>query len=61
MLSPYLLALAVAGTVNAATPNAFEPASTQDLTVAFGTELATNGVNIARASKYHQFTTPNYL
>jgi hypothetical protein len=57
MLSSYLFALAIAGTATAATPKAFEPASTNDLTVAFGTTLATNGVNIPRASKQ----SPSYL
>ncbi|EPE30006.1 PEBP-like protein [Glarea lozoyensis ATCC 20868] len=50
MLSSYILALAVAGSVHAATPNAFEPASSGDLIVAFGSQLATNGVNIPRAN-----------
>jgi hypothetical protein len=51
MLSSYVIALAVAGAANAATPNGFRPASTADLTVAFGSELATDGVNIPRAGK----------
>jgi hypothetical protein len=50
MLSSYILALAVAGGVHAATPTAFEPASSGNLIVAFGSQLATNGVNIPRAS-----------
>ncbi|KAG9231303.1 phosphatidylethanolamine-binding protein [Amylocarpus encephaloides] len=49
MLSSYIFTLALAGTSFAATPKAFEPASNGDLMVAFGSKLATNGVNIPRA------------
>ncbi|CAG8971981.1 hypothetical protein HYALB_00003319 [Hymenoscyphus albidus] len=49
MLSSYIVALAMAGAVNAATPAGFEPAATADLFVAFGQKAAVNGVLIPRA------------
>ncbi|TVY49184.1 Protein FLOWERING LOCUS T [Lachnellula cervina] len=41
--------IALAGIVTAFTPVGFQPASTNNLTVAFGNTLATNGVNLPKA------------
>jgi len=49
MFSKLLLASALAGAVAAFTPPGFEPASSNNLTVAFGNTLAVNGVNLPRA------------
>lgn len=49
MLSSYLVALAVAGTVNAVTPAGFEPSSTGSLFVAYNNKAAVDGVLVPRA------------
>ncbi|TVY81851.1 Protein FLOWERING LOCUS T [Lachnellula suecica] len=49
MLSSSLIAVAFAGAATAFTPVGFEPASTNNLTVAFGNTLAINGVNLPKA------------
>jgi hypothetical protein len=43
------ITVALAGAVTAFTPPGFEPASSQNLTVAFGSVLAVNGVNLPMA------------
>ena len=48
MLS-FLIAVALAGAATAFTPAGFQPASTGNLTVAFGNTLAINGANIPKA------------
>lgn len=54
MLSLYsLLAVALAGGASAFTPSGFEPASENNLTVAFGSKLAMNGVQVLRAGNLH--------
>jgi hypothetical protein len=49
MLYNILLTIALAATANAKTPDGFEPASSQDLFVAFGTTPAIDGVNLPKA------------
>ncbi|KAI9650386.1 hypothetical protein NHQ30_000400 [Ciborinia camelliae] len=44
-----LLAVALAGGASAFTPSGFEPASTNNLTVAYGSKLAMNGIQVLRA------------
>ncbi|KAF5871056.1 putative phosphatidylethanolamine-binding protein pebp protein [Botrytis fragariae] len=45
----HVLTLALAGGASAFTPPGFEPSSTNDLTVAYGSKLATNGIQMLRA------------
>lgn len=51
MFSTSFIAVVVAGaaTVIAFTPPGFQPASTSNLTVAFGNTLALNGIDIPKA------------
>jgi hypothetical protein len=49
MLSNTILPFALAGAAIAFTPPGFEPASKQNLTVAFGNTLAVNGKEIQKA------------
>ncbi|KAF7944509.1 hypothetical protein EAE96_010900 [Botrytis aclada] len=44
-----VLTVALAGGASAFTPPGFEPSSTNDLTVAYGSKLATNGIQMLRA------------
>ncbi|THV44683.1 hypothetical protein BGAL_0595g00030 [Botrytis galanthina] len=44
-----VLTVALAGGASAFTPSGFEPSSTNDLTVAYGSKLATNGIQMLRA------------
>lgn len=46
-----VLTVALAGGASAFTPPGFEPSSTNDLTVAYGSKLATNGIQMLRAGK----------
>jgi len=48
MLSTSLVVIALAGAGTAFTPSGFEPASTANLTVAFGNILAVNGVDLQK-------------
>jgi hypothetical protein len=50
-----LIAVALAGVATAFTPPGFEPASSNNLTVAFGNVLAVNGVDIPKAGKFYFF------
>ncbi|KAB8291656.1 hypothetical protein EYC80_006456 [Monilinia laxa] len=43
------LAVALAGGASAFTPSGFEPASSENLTVAYGSKLAVNGIQMLRA------------
>jgi hypothetical protein len=52
MLSNTVLAFALAGAAIAFTPPGFEPASKQNLTVAFGNTLAVNGKEMQKAGIY---------
>lgn len=47
--SSFIIAVAFAGAATAFTPVGFQPASTNNLTVAFGNTLAMNGVNLPKA------------
>ena len=64
MRSSPCVVLALAGVATAFTPPGFQPASTNNLTVAFGNTLAINGVNLPKAgqstlpSSQLQLTTP---
>ena len=55
MFSKILITVSLAGAVTAFTPAGFEPASSKNLTVAFGNVLAVNGVDIPKAGKKFQF------
>jgi hypothetical protein len=55
MFSSSLIAVALAGVAAAFTPPGFEPASSNNLTVAFGSVLAVNGVDIPKAGKFCSF------
>ncbi|RAL58364.1 hypothetical protein DID88_006044 [Monilinia fructigena] len=44
-----LFAVALAGRASAFTPSGFEPASSENLTVAYGSKLAINGIQMLRA------------
>lgn len=49
MLSSFILAALTAATAIAYTPPGFEPSSSQNLTVAFGSTLAVNGRDIVKS------------
>lgn len=49
MLCEVLITVALAGAAAAFTPTGFKPASSKNLTVAFGNTLAVNGVDIPKA------------
>jgi hypothetical protein len=49
MFTNVLITVALAGAACAFTPPGFEPASSNNLTVAFGNVLAVNGVDIPKA------------
>jgi hypothetical protein len=51
MLLSSFIAVAFAGAATAFTPVGFQPASTNNLTVAFGNTLAMNGFNIPKAGQ----------
>lgn len=54
--TPFItVVLAGAATVLAFTPPGFQPASTSNLTVAFGNTLALNGIDIPKAGVCKQF------
>jgi hypothetical protein len=57
MFSKILITVSLAGAVAAFTPPGFEPASSNNLAVAFGNVLAVNGVDIPKAGK--EFKFPN--
>ncbi|CZS93020.1 uncharacterized protein RAG0_03502 [Rhynchosporium agropyri] len=49
MLAKYILAVAFAGVATAGTPTGFQPNSSKDLIVAFGSTLALNGKSMTKA------------
>lgn len=56
-----LLTVALAGGASAFTPSGFEPATTNNLTVAYGSKLAMNGIQVLRAGKLLCCIQPNKI